>query len=83
MCSSPTKKTNIGKGIVFSFDFSKVQALVPKESAKPAMVFALLKYLDQPEKFTAVAGTFAVTGDLYEKMVTAGSNPYELVGLTR
>ena len=77
------KKTNIGKGIAFSFDFSKVQALVPKESAKPAMAFALLKYLDQPEKFTAVAATFSVTDDLYEKMITAGSNPYELAGLTR
>ena len=77
------KKTNIGKVIVFSFDFSKVQALVPKESAKPAMAFALLKFLDQPEKFVTTSGTFAMTGNLYEKMVTAGSNPYELIGLTR
>ncbi len=77
------KKTSTGTGIAFSFNFDKVRALVPKESAKPAMAFALLKYLDQPEKFVTVANTFTVNKDLYEKIVTAGSNPYELVGLTR
>lgn len=77
------KKTKIGSGIAFSFDFDKVRALVPKESAKPATTFALLKYLDQPEKFVTVAEKFTVNEALYEKMVTAGSNPYELVGLTR
>ncbi len=77
------KKTNAGRGLAFSFDFDKVGALVPKDSAKPAMTFAMLKYLDQPEKFVTVSKTFEVSGDMYGKMTGAGYNPYEVAGLTR
>ncbi|CCK81913.1 FmdE family protein [Desulfobacula toluolica] len=77
------KKTGIGRGIVFSFDFDKVKALVSKDSAKPAMTFAMLQYLDQPEKFVTVSSEFLLKKGMYEKMVTAGSNPYELAGLSR
>ncbi|MBI9089736.1 MAG: hypothetical protein JEZ12_11005 [Desulfobacterium sp.] len=76
------KKTGAGKGVVFSFDFDRMRTLAPKESPKAALVFALVDYLDEPQRFVTVAKEFEVTGKMAEEMITAGSNPYEVAGLT-
>jgi formylmethanofuran dehydrogenase subunit E-like metal-binding protein len=77
------KKTGAGRGVVFSFDFDKIRQLVPKDSPKPALVLALVAYLDQPQHFVSVPKEFEVTPKMTEEMTTAGFNPYEAAGLTR
>ncbi|MCP4117963.1 MAG: hypothetical protein GY737_21710 [Desulfobacteraceae bacterium] len=76
------KKTGAGKCVAFSFDFDKMRKLAPKESPKVALVFALVDYLDEPRRFVTVAKEFPVTGKMAQEMITAGSNPYEVAGLT-
>jgi formylmethanofuran dehydrogenase subunit E-like metal-binding protein len=76
------KKTGAGKGVVFSFDFDKMRELAPKDSPKAALVFALVDYLDEPQLFVTVAKEFEVSKKMAQEMISAGSNPYEVAGLT-
>lgn len=77
------KQTGEGRGIAFSFDFDKINKLAPKDTPKAALVLAIVDYLDQPQRFVGVAKEFDVTPEMAETITTAGSNPYEVAGLTK
>ena len=80
---SPSTRT--GKGLALSFNFADVRELVPtgKDSPKPIVTMSLFKRFAQPEQFVKVAAKFEVDNTLYKKILEAGVNPYELVGLTK
>lgn len=76
-------KTGAGRGVAFSFDFDKINQLVPKDTPKAALVLAIVDYLDQPQRFVNVAKEFDVTPEMAQEMTIAGFNPYEVAGLTK
>lgn len=77
--------TQAGRGLALSFNFDEVRELVPtgKGSPKPILTMSLFEWFAQPERFVKVTARFAVDDMLYKKMLEAGANPYELVGLTK
>ena len=72
-----------GKGIALSFDFDRLRACSPRDAPKAAMVPAALDHLDKPERFVSSAAEFDLDNERYQAMIQAGSNPYEVAGLTK
>lgn len=44
---------------------------------------AALDHLGEPERFVSAAATFDLDESRYQRMIEAGSNPYEVVGLVK
>ena len=76
-------KKKIGKGVALSFDFDRLRSLASKDAPKAAIVLAAADYLNSPDQFVSEAEKFKLNEALYEDIVTAGSNPYAVVGLLR
>jgi hypothetical protein len=90
---------NRGKAVVFKYDWGKACEVArmkfsdfshEKGMADPRFFtsrlkgnFGLMPYLDKPSEFVTVAKETEVTGEMFVKMISAGSNPYEVIGLTR
>jgi formylmethanofuran dehydrogenase subunit E-like metal-binding protein len=72
-----------GKGVALSFDFDRLRALSPKDAPKAAMVLNVIDHLDKPDLFVAAAAEFDLNEALFNRIVQAGSNPYEVAGLTK
>ncbi len=91
-------KANKGKGMVFKYNWGKVCEIAglkfadfrpPRGQKNPSFFTtrlkgnrALLPYLDKPSELVGVAAEIDVTPEMYVKLVSAGSNPYEAAGLT-
>ncbi len=76
-------KQKSGKGVALSFDFDRLRVLSPKGTPKAAMVLAAVDHLDQPEQFITTAAEFDLNEKLYQDIIQAGNNPYEVAGLTK
>jgi formylmethanofuran dehydrogenase subunit E-like metal-binding protein len=74
------KKEEKGRGIIFSMDFDKARKLVVEGSPKAAIVFAMIPLLNKPEEFVTAVAEFDITPKIYEGMLAAGTNPYEIAG---
>jgi formylmethanofuran dehydrogenase subunit E-like metal-binding protein len=72
------ERRNMGKGIVFSFDWEKA-----RREDKLQMVVDLLSYAEKPEEFVSVVRESELTPEMMEKLKTADTNPYKWLGLTR
>lgn len=91
-------KANEGKGVVFTYNWGKACEIAglkfadfrPPKGQKDPTFFttrlkanqALFPYLDKPSELVGVAKEIKVTPEMYVKMISAGSNPYEVAGLT-
>lgn len=91
-------KKNQGKGLVLKYDWGKACKIGgvkfadfrPPKGHKDPRFFttrlkvnkALISYLDKPSELVSVAKEIRVTPEMYVKMISAGSNPYQVVGLT-
>jgi formylmethanofuran dehydrogenase subunit E-like metal-binding protein len=76
-------KQKRGRGAALSFSFDPLRALSPNNSTKPAIVLSALEYMDQPDRFVSTAAEFNLDEKLYDAIVQAGNNPWEVVGLTK
>lgn len=76
-------KKKSGKGVALSFDFDRLRVLSPKDTPKAAMVLAAVDHLDKPEQFVTTAAEFDLNEKLYQDIIQAGSNPYEVAGLMK
>jgi formylmethanofuran dehydrogenase subunit E-like metal-binding protein len=77
-----------GEGAVLAIDMDKIrQTISYKTSSKPnakAMNIAqLIPHLNSSEEFIKVVREFAVTPELMEGLMSAGKNPYEVIGPSR
>ena len=72
-----------GKGAAFSYDSDYLTSLAEKGVSKLGRVYAAADHLDQPEKCVAVEAEFDLDGEKYTKIMQAGFNPYEVVGLVK
>lgn len=73
----------IGRGAALSFSFEALRKLSPKDAPKAAMVLAAVDNLDQPDRFVSTAAEFDLDEKRYEAITQAGSNPWEVVGLSK
>jgi formylmethanofuran dehydrogenase subunit E-like metal-binding protein len=76
-------ENKIGKGVALSFDFDRLRSLASKDAPKAAVVLAAADHLDRPDQFVSEAARFELNQVVYEDIVSAGSNPYAVVGLLR
>ena len=76
-------KAKKGRGLVLSFDWGPMGTLVPDDLPKAARAAKGAAHLANPERFVTTAAEFALTQDLYEKIIAAGTNPYEAAGLVK
>ena len=76
-------KTKSGKGYALSFDFDTLKALSPKDSPKAAMVLAAIDHLQEPDRFVTTAAEFELNEKLFDDIMQAGNNPYQLAGLLK
>lgn len=76
-------KQKTGRGVALSFDFDRIRALSPEGTPKAATVLAALDHLGDPDRFVSAVATFDLDEALYHRMIEAGSNPYEVAGLTK
>ena len=76
-------KSKTGKGMVLSFDFDRLRGLASKDAPKAAVVLAAADHLDKPDQFVSEAVRFELNQGVYEDIVSAGTNPYAVVGLLR
>jgi len=76
-------KQKTGQGVALSFDFDRIRALSPDGTPKAATVLAALDHLDDPDRFVQAVATFELDEALYNRMIEAGSNPYEVAGLIK
>ncbi len=76
-------KQKTGRGVALSFGFDRLRALVPEGTPKVASVLAALPHLGDPDRFVSAAATFDIDEPLYQRMIEAGSNPYEIAGLVK
>jgi formylmethanofuran dehydrogenase subunit E-like metal-binding protein len=72
------ERRNVGKGVVFSFDWEKA-----RREDKLQMVMDLLAYAEKPEAFVRVVKESELTPEMLEKLKTADANPYTWFGLTK
>ena len=72
-----------GRGAALSFDFDRLSALAPGNCPKAATVLAALDSLDKPDRFVSTAAEFELNPKRYHRIIQAGSNPYEILGLLR
>jgi formylmethanofuran dehydrogenase subunit E-like metal-binding protein len=77
-----------GKGAVLALDMHKIrQAINYKKSSKPQVkamfVSRLIPLLNDSEEFVKLIREFAVTPELMQGLISAGKNPYEVIGLNR
>ena len=75
-------KAKTGKGVALSFDFKAFKALYPENTPKAATLLLTLPHLKTPERFVSVAKEFALNEARYNAMKQAGTNPYQVAGLT-
>ena len=91
-------KANKGKGVVFKYNWGKVCEIAglkfsdfrPPKGRKDPRFFttrlkgnrAVMPYLDKPAELVGVAVEIDVSPEMYMKLISAGSNPYEAAGLT-
>nr|WP_321400430.1 FmdE family protein [uncultured Desulfobacter sp.] len=71
-----------GKGIALSFDFDMLKGLYPENTPKTASILYTAKYLSSPDKFVSEAATFDLDETTFNRICEAGSNPWEVAGLT-
>jgi len=76
-------KAKTGKGYALTFDFNTLKSLSPKDSPKAATVLAALDHLQEPDRFVATAAEFELNEKLFNDIIQAGSNPYQLAGLLK
>ena len=76
-------KQKTGRGVALSFGFDRLRALVPEGTPKVASVLAALPHLGDPDRFVSATATFDLDAPLYQRMIEAGSNPYEIAGLVK
>lgn len=55
----------------------------PKNTPKAATVITAVDYLDQPGLFVSTATRFDLNAKRFNRIIEAGSNPYEVVGLMK
>ena len=72
-----------GRGAALSFDFDRLSAQAPKNCPKAATMLAALDSLDKPDRFVSTAVEFTLNDERYQRIIQAGSNPYEVLGLLR
>jgi formylmethanofuran dehydrogenase subunit E-like metal-binding protein len=72
------EQRNMGKGVVFSFDWEKA-----RREDKLQMVIDLLPYAEKPEEFVSVVRESELTPEILEKLKTSDTNPYKWLGLTK
>nr|WP_320194226.1 FmdE family protein [uncultured Desulfobacter sp.] len=77
------KKLKKGKGVALSFDFNTLKGLYPKETPKAASILYTARYLSSPDKFVSAAAAFDLDETLFNRIREAGSNPWEMAGLTK
>jgi len=76
-------KQKNGRGVALSFSFDRLRALVPEGAPRAASVLAALDHLGEPDRFVSAAAAFDLDEALYQRMIQAGSNPYEVAGLVK
>jgi len=76
-------KQKTGRGVALSFDFDRLRSLAPEGAPKAASVLAALDHLGEPERFVSAAATFDLDESRYQRLIEAGSTPYEVVGLVK
>ncbi|WP_289019828.1 FmdE family protein [Desulfobacter postgatei] len=75
-------KTKSGKAVAISFDFSTLKGIYPEGTPKAATILYTAAHLSAPDKFVSVSKEFDLSEAQYNAMKDAGSNPYEIAGLT-
>jgi hypothetical protein len=50
---------------------------------KPIRSTLALDHLGEPERFVSAAATFDLDESRYQRLIEAGSNPYEVAGLVK
>ena len=76
------KKQKKGKGVALSFDFNTLKGLYPKNTPKAASILYTAQYLSSPDKFVSAAKEFNLDEPTFNLIREAGSNPWEVAGLT-
>ncbi len=76
-------KKKTGMAAALSFDFTKFNALCPKDTPKAATILTTVEHLNTPEEFVSVSKEFELDEDTYNRMTRAGTNPYEVAGLLK
>jgi formylmethanofuran dehydrogenase subunit E-like metal-binding protein len=74
-------KKQSGKGVVLSFDSERLSRIPPKNTPKAATILYNLQYIDKPEKFVSTAAEFDLNKALMQRLLMAGTNPYEELDL--
>lgn len=77
------KKHKKGKGVALSFDFNTLKGLYPKQTPKAASILYTAQYLSSPDKFVSAAAAFDLDETLFNRIREAGTNPWEVAGLTK
>jgi formylmethanofuran dehydrogenase subunit E-like metal-binding protein len=76
------KKLKTGKGIALSFDFNALKGLYPEDTPKAASILYTAQYLSSPDKFVSAAAAFDLDETTFNRINEAGTNPWEVAGLT-
>ena len=92
-------RENKGRAVVFKYDWGKTcqvsglkyADLSPKGGKANPLFWivrlksnvALIPYFDKPGEFVSVAAEVPVTPEMFARMIAAGVNPYETIGLTK
>jgi formylmethanofuran dehydrogenase subunit E-like metal-binding protein len=76
-------KKKTGKGVALTFDFDRLKALSSMDSPKAAMALAAVDYLDRPDQFVDTAAEFELDQSLFDQLIQAGGNPYQLARLVK
>ncbi len=72
-----------GRAVALSFDMAAFKALSPEGATKAAMVTAAVPYLHDPDRFVSTGAEVVLDEQLYNRILLAGTNPYEAVGLVK
>lgn len=76
-------KEKKGKGVALSFDFNTLKTVYLENLPKAATILYTAAYLAFPDKFVSAAAEFDLDEAQYNQMRQAGTNPYEVAGLTK
>ena len=76
------QKLKTGKGVALSFDFDMLKGLYPEDTPKAASILYTAQYLSSPDKFVSASATFDLDETRFNRIREAGSNPWEVAGLT-
>jgi len=76
-------KKKTGKGVALSFDSDRLHSLASKDTPKVGQVVASIPHLHNPDQFVSTAAEFDLDEKLFQEIILAGTNPYELTGLVK